>query len=233
MSVILRQVALKLALDAETLEPSGCDTVLVSVDAGPTSNDGSQPLPRASNAESVCRRGIRVGLTHCPSLKVVASAEDVHVHGKKSDIIRELKALFADVDKLKTWWPGPVDDLACLEGLEVLHLLEDDVLTDDPERFRKFALSTTINATLRRDVDRRDIVLSAATTHSGVTLDAQFYARDLILDAIILGFQIHHRRLQTAINENGGSKTEPPFQLPAGDDLRERFIQLTSGRKVF
>ena len=173
MSVILRQVVLKLALDAKTLEPSGCDTVLVSVDAGPTSNDGSQPSPRASDAESVCRRGICVGLTHCPSLKVVASAEDVYVRGKKSDIVRELKALFADVDKLKTWWPGPVDDLACLEGIEVLHLLEDDVLTDDPEYFRKFALSATINATLRRDADRRDIVLSAATEHSGLTLDSR------------------------------------------------------------
>lgn len=228
MSVILRQVALKLALDADTLEPTGCDTVLVSVGAGPTSNNGPQPAAQASDAESVCRHGIRIGLTHRPSLKVVASAEDVHIRGKKSDIVRELKALFADVDKLKTWWPGPVDDLACLEGLEVLHLLEDDVLTDDPEHFRKFVLSTTINATLRRDADRRDIVLSAATAHLGLMLDAQFYARDLILDAAILGFQIHHRRLQTAVNEKDYPKAEPALQSPTGDDLKERLAQLTS-----
>ena len=231
MSVILRQVALKLALDADTLESSGRDTALVAVGVGPTSNGGS-PQQQSSDAESECRRGVRVSLTHCPALKVIAGAEDVHVRGKKSDIVRELRALFADVDKLKTWWPGPVDDLACVEGLEVLHLLEDDVLTDDPEHFRKFALSATINATLRRDADRRDIVLSVATAHSGLMLDAQFYARDLILDAVILGFQIHHRRLQTAVNEEDFPKAELALQPPTGDDLKKRFAELTTGQKT-
>ena len=229
MSIILRHLALKLELDTDTEERTGCNTALVSVGTGPTSKRPQPPRRLSKQFPKRCR-GIRVGFVHCPTLKMVASVEDIHIQGGGSDIVRELKGLFADVDKLKTWWPGHVDDLACLEGLEVLRLIENDVLSDDPGHFRRFALSATINATLRRDADRRDTVISAATMHSGLKLDAQFYARDLVLDAVILGFQIHHRRLQTAVNENDDPKAESPFQPPIEDDLMKRFVQLTAAR---
>ena len=125
-----------------------------------------------------------------------------------------------------------------------MDLLEADVLGDDPEQFRSFELSATVYASLRRDAAARDTVLSAATARSGITVDARFYARDLLFDGSRVAARIRSRRLETAVGEAADDRRPPPTAvvdaaaaaIGDGDDaapeptdtLRRRFAALSA-----
>ena len=95
-------------------------------------------------------------------------------------ILRELADVFAAPDALRSWWPGPVDAASCDEAVQVLDLLRRNGRGEG--KWLRFAVD--VAGTLRKDGD--DLIL-AGTATQGVRVDAAGNARDVLLDASILG----------------------------------------------
>jgi len=123
-------------------------------------------------------------------LALVLSIADGAICGRTTGILRELAHVFGDAEALRSWWPGPVDGASCEEAVQVLDLLQINGIGEG-----KFRLAVDLAGTLRKDDD--DLIL-AGTATQGVRVDAAVNARDVLLDASILGDAIRRRRLLEA-----------------------------------
>jgi len=213
LSVVARRPSLALALAADAARGDRVAAVAAggAVDGGLARRAGAAPAPAADGG-----RGVALRAAVDPALEARAAVGALRVRGGTADVVRELLALFGDADLLRRWWPGPVDGVACAEGLEVLRLLEADVLGGDDSKFRKFELRATLRASLRSD--RGDTVLSAATARAGVAVDARLYARDLLFDASRAASAIHTRRLEVAVDDTARSAAPSPAPDAGRDD---------------
>ena len=124
-------------------------------------------------------------------LSVVLEIADGAIRGRTVAILRELAEVFAAPDALRSWWPGPVDTASCDEAVQVLDLLRRNGRGEG--KWLRFAVD--VAGTLRKDGD--DLIL-AGTATQGVRVDAAGNARDVLLDASILGDAIRRRRLLEA-----------------------------------
>ena len=124
-------------------------------------------------------------------LSVVLEIADGAIRGRTVAILRELADVFAAPDALRSWWPGPVDTASCDEAVQVLDLLRRNGRGEG--KWLRFAVD--VAGTLRKDGD--DLIL-AGTATQGVRVDAAGNARDVLLDASILGDAIRRRRLLEA-----------------------------------
>ena len=124
-------------------------------------------------------------------LSVVLEIADGAIRGRTVAILRELADVFAAPDALRSWWPGPVDAASCDEAVQVLDLLRRNGRGEG--KWLRFAVD--VAGTLRKDGD--DLIL-AGTATQGVRVDAAGNARDVLLDASILGDAIRRRRLLEA-----------------------------------
>ena len=126
-------------------------------------------------------------------LALVLSIADGAVRGRTTGILQELAHVFGDAEALRSWWPSPVDGASCEVAVQVLDLLQINGIGEG--QFRKMRLAVDVAGTLRKDGD--DLIL-AGTATQGVRVDAAVNARDVLLDASILGDAIRRRRLLEA-----------------------------------